>query len=95
MVLTKKSENSGTMKLPHRKPQFPIDKKEKSGISERVWLLFVITYKKKVNLVFHNTIKGTDNDHAIRTAHRNFYLKKYSTSILEILIVILLNFFFP
>lgn len=93
MVLTKKSENCGTMKLPHRRHQFPIDTKEKSGISEQVCLFFVITYKKKGTLVFHNTIKDNYNDHSIRTADRSFYLK-YSASILAIPTVVLLNIYF-
>lgn len=93
MVLTKKSENWGTMKLPHGRPQFPIDTKEKSDTSEQVCLFFIIAYKKKAILV-HNIIKKNHNDLSIRTAERSFYLKKYSARILTILIIVLLNIYF-
>lgn len=81
------------MKLPHRRPQLPIDTKEKFGISERVYFLLPPT-KIRLILVFYNTIKENYNDHSVKTAGRNFCLKKYSANILAILIVVLLNIYF-
>jgi len=56
--------------------------------------LFIITYRKKATLVFHSPIKENDNDHSITTPETTFYLEKYSDSILEILILVLLNISF-